>query len=38
MGDPTLGSAEKRKEIFEHITQEMESLLEATHEEIKTQE
>lgn len=38
MGDPTLGSAEKGEAIFEHITQEMKSLLEAIHEEIKTQE
>lgn len=34
MGDPTLASAQKGETIFEHIAEEMGSLLEDIHEEV----
>ncbi|WP_436933860.1 creatininase family protein [Halovenus marina] len=38
MGDPTLASAEKGETIFEHIREEMGSLLDDIHEEVKAQD
>ncbi len=38
MGDPTVATEEKGSKIFDYIGEEMQSLLEDIHEEIKTQE